>query len=383
MLLTTSLPPPGESINKMMHWTVRLVPFLTALTSGLPPPPARLQRDVSIPPIVKFNVNTFRGICGTADPSERLREELARLSSSTPSTIPGSAAAAAAARVGSTIGGDSSSSSSSSSNSNSSSSLQDAAPIEIETWFHVVSSNAQAGVVTDEMLAAQLAALSDAYANTTITYKLSGITRTINDTWARNDDEATMKRSLRRGSYRTLNIYFQTDLQMNPAAAAPAAAESNTQTFRITTTTNTEPSEVNVLGFCTLPDPAITTSSPIDAYILDGCNIHAATMPGGPIDGYSFGGTTIHEVGHWHGLLHTFQGESCAPDHPGDYIADTPAQGSATEGCPAQRDSCPDLPGLDPIHNFMDYSSDQCYRGFTVNQAERMREMWVTMREGK
>lgn len=62
------------------------------------------------------------------------------------------------------------------------------------------------------------------------------------------------------------------------------------------------------------------------------------------------------EVGHWFGLLHTFNGRPC--DSVNDYVADTPAQSGASVGCPVARNSCPDLAGDDPIHNFMDYSSD-------------------------
>lgn len=54
------------------------------------------------------------------------------------------------------------------------------------------------------------------------------------------------------------------------------------------------------------------------------------------------------------GLLHTFQGYSCTGT--GDLIADTPVQIDATRGCPVGLDTCPDQPGLDPIHNYMDYS---------------------------
>lgn len=182
-----------------------------------------------------------------------------------------------------------------------------------------------------------------------------------------------MKKALRRGSYDTLNIYFQTDLQPDPSGNSPAGRSSSSDGEPV----------ANLLGFCTLPNPEITAvSRPID-YVEDGCNVLAASMPGGPIPHYSLGGTAVHEVGHWHGLLHTFQGETCDPGNDGDYIADTPIQSIPTDGCPAVKDSCPKDPGLDLIHNFMDYSSDDCYQNFTPNQAKRMRDMWYIMRMGK
>ena len=56
--------------------------------------------------------------------------------------------------------------------------------------------------------------------------------------------------------------------------------------------------------------------------------------------------------------FHTFQG-GCTTIN--DEVNDTPAQSTPTSGCPAARDSCP-MPGTDPIHNYMDYSLDSCYR---------------------
>lgn len=184
-----------------------------------------------------------------------------------------------------------------------------------------------------------------------------------------------MKLALRQGSYQTLNVYFQTDLQAIPGQEARAVGIRDTNALSDLTT--------SVLGFCTLPDPTVNATSLAADYVKDGCNVLAQTMPGGPLDLYNRGGTAIHEIGHWNGLLHTFQGESCSPDDPGDYISDTPQQKTPTSGCPSRKDSCPDAPGLDAVHDFMDYSNDACYERFTPGQGTRMRSMWATMRAGK
>ncbi|EKG13569.1 Peptidase M43 pregnancy-associated plasma-A [Macrophomina phaseolina MS6] len=84
-------------------------------------------------------------------------------------------------------------------------------------------------------------------------------------------------------------------------------------------------------------------------------------------------------AGHWFGLYHTFTG-GCNPLSGGDYVDDTPYQASQSEGCPIGRDSCPDQPGLDPIHNYMDYSDDACYEEFTPDQGAKMQDNWAYWR---
>ena len=66
----------------------------------------------------------------------------------------------------------------------------------------------------------------------------------------------------------------------------------------------------------------------------------------------------------------------------GDQVDDTPAELEPTSGCPAGKDTCVGG-GLDPIHNYMDYSYDICYTEFTAGQSQRMQEQWLHWRLGR
>jgi Pregnancy-associated plasma protein-A len=84
-------------------------------------------------------------------------------------------------------------------------------------------------------------------------------------------------------------------------------------------------------------------------------------------------------VGHWLGLYHTFEG-SCNKN--GDRIDDTPAEFEPNFFCVENIDSCTGkkFPGVDPIHNFMDYGDDVCLDHFTPDQQERMQKQWRVYR---
>ncbi|KAK2758679.1 hypothetical protein FQN54_003369 [Arachnomyces sp. PD_36] len=216
--------------------------------------------------------------------------------------------------------------------------------IEIDTYFHVVASDeAESSNTTDQMLNDQIDVLNTSYEPHGIQFNLVNISRTVDANWAVDGAELDMKKSLRQGGYDSLNVYYMKEIGGN-------------------------------LGYCYFPDD-IEEGSP--DFIRDGCSVLATTVPGGSTDQYNLGGTTTHEVGHFLGLFHTFQG-GCSG--AGDEVADTPAQSSPSSGCPTNRDSCPGQEGADPIHNYMDYSIDECYEEFTPGQEKRMINMWNTYR---
>jgi PKD repeat protein len=95
--------------------------------------------------------------------------------------------------------------------------------------------------------------------------------------------------------------------------------------------------------------------------------------------------TLAHEIGHYLGLLHTFEsyagsgcGNSCTSS--GDFICDTPPSTGPSWGCPSSTyNTCtldnPDQP--DMWENFMDYSS--CQHMFTLGQVDQMRSTFQTV----
>jgi hypothetical protein len=108
----------------------------------------------------------------------------------------------------------------------------------------------------------------------------------------------------------------------------------------------------------------------------DGVVVLYSSVPGGGAAPYDEGDTGTHEIGHWLGLYHTFQGLHRF-GRPGQRHAVRSAR-PPTAAPPG--DSCRRKTSADPITNFMDYTDDACMNQFTAGQVARMDQMHLQYR---
>jgi len=219
----------------------------------------------------------------------------------------------------------------------------------IQVYVHTITNTTGAGAMSSQMIDDQIAVLNGAYNKAGWKYVLKSVDVTANNDWFVMEPgtaaEKSAKTTLRKGTAQDLNLY-------------------------------TANIGGGLLGWATFPKDYASSPS------MDGVVILYTSFPGGSATNYNEGDTVTHEVGHWMGLYHTFQG-GCRQIGGGDGVTDTPAEKEANYGCPGVVDSCPDQPGNDPTTNFMDYVYDSCMLEFTQGQFDRITDEFSAYRAGK
>jgi len=162
------------------------------------------------------------------------------------------------------------------------------------------------------------------------------------------------------------SAWFHMDLRSAAERQAKAALQVAPET-NLNFYTAGFPIGSGLLGWATFPDELAGDR------VRDGVVLLHGTLPGGNAAPYNLGRTGTHEIGHWLGLYHTFQG-GCngIGDHIGDTVAHSdPNYGKPTVGEP--HNACNQNDDA-PVQNFMNYTDDDWMTHFTEAQGGRMRE---------
>ncbi|KAG8713933.1 hypothetical protein FRC08_012641 [Ceratobasidium sp. 394] len=220
----------------------------------------------------------------------------------------------------------------------------------IPVYWHAIQAGTTLaqGNIPVSQITASISAMNTHYSGSGLSFSLAAIDRTTNVNWFNsagpsNSYQTAMKTMLRKGGANALNVY---------SVGFKSGSGSG------------------LLGYATFPSSY--AGNPKD----DGVVLLYSSVPGGSTVNFNQGKTLTHEVGHWLGLYHTFQG-GCSG--AGDSVSDTPPEASAASGCPTGRDTCPGG-GVDPINNYMDYSYDSCMNKFTPGQIARVKSQIATYR---
>ncbi|TFK23563.1 hypothetical protein FA15DRAFT_670384 [Coprinopsis marcescibilis] len=220
--------------------------------------------------------------------------------------------------------------------------------------FHVVAENKtwEGGWVRHHQIRSQVENLNKNFKHANIHFELRKVTHTIDEYYFREggideSSDAEFKSNLRQGGADTLNVYTSGFLQEDEEAT---------------------------LGRATYPwQYQAPDLGP------DGISIKWTTLPGN--DREQEGKMLTHEAGHWLGLYHTFEGQSCEGE--GDGVDDTPQQAEYAWQCGVVDNSCPNASGVKAGTNFMDYKPDSCLYEFTPGQIKKMRAYAREFRVGR
>ncbi len=229
--------------------------------------------------------------------------------------------------------------------------------------FHIIHQNGPENI-TDAQILTAFTNLNDAFANVNFYDENNGVDTKIEFCLAKRDPNGNATTGINRVVSPLTNVDFSTDIAMKDLIRWNPLEYINIWLVR----------SINgggVAGYAYFPS---SHGGPEDGIVMLG-----SIMPnlGG---GHS---TLVHEMGHYLGLYHTFEG-SCTNNDcllDGDRVCDTPPDNSTVSpgNCTAIVNSCTtDAQSGFPSDqndinwNYVDYGNQPCRNGYTQGQSDRM-----------
>ena len=213
-------------------------------------------------------------------------------------------------------------------------------PKRIGLAFHVLHQGGEENVSL-ESIQAQVDVLNERFIGTEFSFYLALVTRTNNVDWVTLSNEGVPSKTI------TDALLIDPDHMINVFVGDMVDG---------------------ALGWSVFTDSADPQRH---AIVLD-----FVALPGGPFDpDFDTGITLVHEMGHYFSLRHPYERGCLEDPTKGDFVGDTPpAVESWFRQCPAVADSCPTLPGTDPVTNYMYATSDACRVTWSPGQIDRMQQ---------
>ncbi|MGC4041221.1 MAG: PKD domain-containing protein [Flavobacterium sp.] len=254
--------------------------------------------------------------------------------------------------------------------------------ITIPVVVYVVHTNQSIGVgsnISDAQVNSQLTALNTYFSPSGIKFCLATKTYDSPTLPLRNTSDVQNVPGIIHVNNTTLSNNQSNNPQALLASAHYSIGRDNYLRIWVVNSIDGASTGAGILGYSTFP----YLSYDFDGIVIRR-DVFGDASSANMLPNYNLGKVLVHEMGHYFGLYHTFEGGCSAPNSDclsdGDHVCDTPPEAAPNYGC-TPANTCSEIPNNpDDIHNYMAYGDNNCANHFTAGQNTRMYNTITTFR---